>query len=215
MTVASTKRELVVSAGTAAPEVEELQALILSQLEAAYAEGSQRQEVQVAGPTNWWDVLAVGPFSAPFDLGFAKPNPIVRVGQPITFFSVLFLNPVMPPPAPALPSPLQIIGGALLPYILRYDATNVSTAQHVAAMSGVVNDTLTPAAFHVNAITLVPTTPGLYEVNLRAQILTAASTTMVPFAGYASRVDSINSSIFGPSGLLTRFEQPVRFDAYA
>ncbi len=62
---------------------------------------------------------------------------------------------------------------------------------------------------------LMPNMPGLYAVHLRAQILTAPSTTMVSFAGYASRIDSISASIFGPSGVLTRFEQPARFDVYA
>lgn len=74
---------------------------------------------------------------------------------------------------------------------------------------------LAPTPFILNAITLTPNAPGLYEVHLRAQILTAMNTTMVPFAGYASRVDSIHASIFGPSGLVIRFEQPVRFDVYA
>jgi hypothetical protein len=212
MTVTSTKRELVVSAGAAAPEIEELKAVIRSQLEAAYEEATA---LQTAAPTNWWDVLAIGPFSAPFDLGFPKPNPIVQVGQPITFLSVLFLNPVMPPPASPLPSPMQILGGALLPYILRYDSTNVSTVQHVAAMSGVVNGALSASPWHIDAVTLTPATPGLYEINLRAQILNAAGTTMVPFAGYASRVTSINASLFGPNGINVTFEQPIRFDAYA
>jgi hypothetical protein len=51
-------------------------------------------------------------------------------------------------------------------------------------------------------------------VNLRAQILSALGNTVPPFAGYASRVDEISASIFGPNGVVIRFEQPVRFDVY-
>jgi len=214
MAVATAKRELVAAKGAEVEKaelaVEELQAALLERLEAAYEEAKASWRPEIAAPTNWWDILAIGPFSAPFDLGFPKPNPIVRVGQSVVIFTVLFLNPAGPP----LPSPMQIIGGALLPYRIMYDTTNVTTVSHDAALSGTVNGNLAPVPFILNAITLTPNAPGLYEVNLRAQILTAMSTTMVPFAGYASRIDSIHASIFGPSGLAVRFEQPVRFDAY-
>lgn len=215
MAVATAKRELVAAKGAEVEKeelvVEELQAALLERLEAAYEEAKASWRPEIAAPTNWWDIMAVGPFSAPVDLGFPKPNPIVRVGQPVVIFSVLFLNPT-PPPAP---SPMQIIGGALLPYRITYNTNNVITMSPDAALSGTVNGNLSPAPFHLNAIVLTPTTPGLYEVHLRAQILTAMNTTMVPFAGYASRVDSIHASIFGPGGLAIRFEQPVRFDVYA
>lgn len=196
-------------------EAEELEAAILAQLETAYADAINQEGIEAVGPTRWWDVMAIGPFSQPFDLGFPKPNPIVRVGQLVRVVSVLFLNPIMPPPAPPLPSPLQILGGALLPYQLNWDTTNVSNCTHEAALSGSLTGTLSAVPFHINVITLRPRAPGLCELNLRAQILNAASGTMVPFAGYASRVDSINASIFGPDGLTIRFEQPVRFDVYA
>jgi hypothetical protein len=194
-----------------APAVEELQALVLAKLESAYEASKGRAAPEVAAPTFWWDILAVGPFSAPFDLGFPKPNQIVRVGQQVTIFSVLFLNP-----APVtIPSPMQVIGGALLPYRIMYDTTNITTVTHDAGLSGTVGGNLAPVPFILNAITLTPNAPGLYETNLRAQILTALGTTMPPFAGYASRVDDINDTIFGPNGVLVRFEQPVRFEAYA
>ncbi len=215
MAVAAAKRELVAAKGAEVEReelaVEELQSVLLERLEAAYEEAKASWRPEIAAPTNWWDIMAVGPFSAPFDLGFPKPNPIVRVGQPLVIFSVLFLNPT-PPPAP---SPMQIVGGALLPYRITYNTNNVITMSPDATMSGTVAGNLAPVPFILNAITLTPNTPGLYEVHLRAQILTALSTTMVPFAGYASRVDSIHASIFGPSGLIIRFEQPVRFDVYA
>ncbi|MFQ3633248.1 hypothetical protein [Roseiflexus sp.] len=215
MAVAAAKRELVAAKGAEVEReelaVEELQSVLLERLEAAYEEAKASWRAEIAAPTNWWDIMAVGPFSAPFDLGFPKPNPIVRVGQPLVIFSVLFLNPT-PPPAP---SPMQIVGGALLPYRITYHTNNVITMSPEATLSGTVTGNLAPVPFIVNAITLTPNTPGLYEVHLRAQILTAMSTTMVPFAGYASRIDSIHASIFGPSGLVIRFEQPVRFDVYA
>ncbi|MGQ9548403.1 MAG: hypothetical protein ACUVSY_07495 [Roseiflexus sp.] len=214
MAVATAKRELVAAKGAEAVEkaelnIEELVESLRAQLEAAYEEARAQERPEVAAPTNWWDIMALGPFSAPVDLGFPKPNPIVRVGQPIVIVSALFLNPL------GAPSPMQVIGGALLPYRLMYDTTNVTTVSHDAALSGTVNGNLSPVPFILDAITLTPGAPGLYEVNLRAQILTAMSTTMVPFAGYASRIHSINASIFGPAGLTIRFEQPVRFDAYA
>ncbi|MGC9041315.1 MAG: hypothetical protein ACP5MJ_17630 [Roseiflexus sp.] len=215
MAVATAKRELVAAKGAEVEReelaVEELQAALLERLEAAYEEAKASWRPEVAAPTNWWDIMAVGPFSAPFDLGFPKPNPIVRVGQPVVIFSVLFLNPTPPP----VPSPMQIIGRALLPYRITYHTNNVISMNPDPSLSGTVSGNLAPAPFILNAITLTPNTPGLYEVHLRAQILTALSTTMVPFAGYASRVDSIHASIFGPSGLVIRFEQPVRFDVYA
>ncbi|NWG19942.1 MAG: hypothetical protein HXY39_06395 [Chloroflexi bacterium] len=216
MAVAAARRELVVPAGARAeaavePQVEELQAAVLAQLEAAYEEAKARPMPQIAAPTRWWDVLAIGPFSAPFDLGFPKPNPIVQVGQPITIFAVLFLNPTLPGVVPPTPNPIP---GSLLPYRIMYDTTNVTTATHDAALSGTINGNLAPVLFIVRPITLTPNQAGLYELNLRAQILTAMSTTMVPFAGYASRIDQIDASIFGPNGLVVRFEQPVRFDAY-
>ncbi|MBO9335875.1 MAG: hypothetical protein J7455_14410 [Roseiflexus sp.] len=214
MAVATAKRELVAAKSAEVEKeelvVEELQAALLERLEAAYEEAKASWRPEIAAPTRWWDIMAIGPFSAPVDLGFPKPNPIVRVGQRVVIFSVLFLNPFGPPP----PSPMRIIGGALLPYRIMYDTTNVTTVSHDATLSGTVNGNLAPVPFILNAITLTPNAPGLYEVNLRAQILTAMNTTMVPFAGYASRVDSIHASIFGPDGLVIRFEQPVRFDAY-
>jgi hypothetical protein len=192
-------------------EVADLEASILAQLEAALDEAS----AEVAGPTNWWDLIAIGPFTSPVTAGFPKPNPIVRVGQTVQIVSVLFLNPVMPPPGPANPSPLQIYGPLGLNYRLNWDTTNVSNCTHVAALSGAGLFLLTNNIFNIQVITLVPTAPGLCELNLRGQILTAANTTYPPFAAYASRVESINSSIFGPNGLTVQFEQPIRFDVYA
>ncbi len=188
----------------------DLEAAILAQLEAALDEAS----AEVAGPTNWWDLIAIGPFTAPATAGFPKPNPIVRVGQTVQIVSVLFLNPVMPV-GPAHPSPLEIYGPLGLNYRLNWDTTNVSNCTHVAALSGSGLFPLNNAVFNIHIITVVPTAPGLCELNLRGQILTAANTTYPPFAAYASRVDSISSSIFGPNGLSIQFEQPVRFDVYA
>jgi hypothetical protein len=121
----------------------------------------------------------------------------------------------MPPPGPPNPSPLQIYGPLGLNYRLNWDTTNVSTVQHVAALSGSALFPLLNSIFNIRVITLVPTAPGLCELNLRAQVLTAANTTYPPFAGYASRITSISSSIFGPNGLNVQFEQPIRFDVYA
>lgn len=199
--------------------IADLQAMIENKVAAAYQEAQSQPKSQIAEPYPWWDLYAVGPIqfgaSVTPPAGFGGPllpNQILRIGEQGVVFTILVLNPSFPAPSAA-----TLISNFALPYRVQYNTGDLSSwtlgPANLQAISG--GNFIPNLPFAVNAFPFTAQNEGLFEMNISARILGANNNPAPPFAGYATAIRDIDSSLFLNQGPRWQFDQPIRFQVYA
>ena len=88
--------DMVINQGTGGGNIESMKASLDARVEALVEQA--RVAPELAAPTNFWDIIAVGPFQVPA----LMPGRLIDVGEPAAILTVVYLNPNVPNPAPGM-----------------------------------------------------------------------------------------------------------------
>ncbi|MFN8474945.1 MAG: hypothetical protein U0822_22345 [Anaerolineae bacterium] len=139
---------------------------------------SKLQELSATGteaaqPEFWWDLMAIGPIQ--FAPPALSPAAVVDIGDTAYVITVLVLNPALMLPGPT--SPKAVLETFNLTVDLTYSTGNKTTwtlAEPACQLTGAIP--LSPGGgifgseFYVDVQAFSPTTAGLHEMNITANI---------------------------------------------
>jgi hypothetical protein len=191
---------------------EDIKAEIEAMLQAAYEEALTRPKPQQAdpGPPFEWDVFGFGPIQVgtgafPFTGPPYLPHQVVRVGETAFIVTILLFGPVV----------TGVLTPFLLPVEVRYNTGNLTTWSLGPANLQQVNNLnlINGLPFLVDVFGFTATTPGTYEMNIRARIQDAGGGNTPPFAGFARRIQKIDPGLFFPEPGVT-FDTGLKFEVY-
>jgi hypothetical protein len=163
--------------------------------------------LELAGPQNFWDIFAVGPYQDPA----LQPSRVIEVNEQATIRTYVYLNPFFPLPYPGQ-NACDIITGFGASIELNYITSNLQTMQPVPELSYSY---------------CIPTTPGqcwywhdwvftpqrsacIYETNICCRICNCNNRYIQQYSGFARWIQDLDYDlVFGSPGLT--FDQPIRF----
>ncbi len=195
-------------------------------LEALTAQMKQKSEAyvkrmasaEIAGPIypygyQYWNCLTYGPYQTIFNPPYL-PNKIIAAGDPCTFWSLIWINPIAPPGAGLPPS--VVLGGR--PYTVRFETVDLTAVAKGPAYT-YASTFASPAPEFTWVQWDMPTpdpggTPHLYEMNVTMDVTLSGQ----PFAGFSTwHFDpDMEPAFLGmpQANPEWQFERPARFLLY-
>ncbi|NJP97027.1 hypothetical protein HCN51_47690 [Nonomuraea sp. FMUSA5-5] len=173
---------------------------------------------QLQPPYLWFDLMAVGPYRETFQGGPLQPARVVRFGEKVVLFAVLWRNPM---PLPGGPSAADVMA----PYV--FQVRGVTVDLNTVTPGPVLAPA--PEAFNAGFFNIVPLQiptapqpadgqPRPLEIHLTVDIL-GVGVGLPPFAGFASRWfrPDLQPGFLGQPDILPGIveESPVRMLIYA
>lgn len=169
---------------------------------------TKRAQVELAGPQNFWDILAQGPFQG---VGL-EPSRVIEVGEQATIRTWVYLNPFYPLPYPGQ-NARDIITGFDARIELNYITSNMQTMQPVPELSYSVCFKTNPGqSWYYHDWVFTPQRSAcIYETNICCRICNCSNRYIQQYSGFARWIQDLDyETIWGtPPGW--RFDHPVRF----
>lgn len=175
--------------------------------EAVFAQARTAPAEKLAGPPRFWDVFAIGPYQNPA----LEPSRVLEVNETATIQTIIYLNPLVPNPAPGQ-NACDIITGFGGKIEISYVTSRTDTMQPVPGLS---------------YTTCIPTVPGqcwyehfweftpreaacLYMTNICVRICNCANQYVQQYSGFARWIANLDfDMIFGAP--VWQFDHPVRY----
>jgi hypothetical protein len=194
-------------------KLEEYKANMQASLEAKLEELFTRRKAtpveELAGPQNFWDLYAIGPYQD-FSL---EPSRVIELGEWATIAVVVYLNPSVPNPFPGQ-NACDIITGFGAKVDINVVTSNMQTMTPASGLNYHCCIKTTPKqCWYVCYWHFKPTDPAcLYETNICARICNCSGKPIgVPqYSGFVRWVENLDYDMFfgAPQWV---FDHPIRF----
>jgi hypothetical protein len=186
-------------------------AAVEAKLEALFAKRKATPSEELAGPQDFWDLYAVGPYQS-WDL---EPSRVIEVDEEATIGVVVYLNDLYPIPAP-VQNACDIITGFGACIELNFFTSNMQTMQPAPQLSHHYCIPTTPGqCWYYYEWTFKPSTAAcLYETNICARICNCKGEAVRQYSGFVRWVEDWEYDwIFGEFSSYT-FDHPIRFAVF-
>jgi hypothetical protein len=207
--------EETIHQGTSTTE-EEVKAQIEARMQAAFEKAQAKEQPEIAAPTGWWNLWAVGPYKVP---GLQQPNKVIRAGEKACVATVLWLNPGFS--VPGVGSACSLLSTLACNFEIKYCTGNLCSWQPGPAALNVTREVeLKPdRCWYVDSLCFTPDASweGCYEMHICGNIKGCNKEVPTPFAGFVTWVYDIDADLLYPSGgpggagPHWQFEIPIRF----
>ncbi len=188
---------------------EEMKAILDDKLKALVDQHKATPVEELAGPQNFWDLYAIGPYQ---DFS-VFPSRVIELGETATVLIVAYLNPFVPSPFPGQ-NACDIITGFGAKIELNIFTSNMQTMTPAAGLSeSVCIPTMIGQCWYTYYWTFKPTAPAcLYETNICARICNCSNYPIgVPqYSGFVRWVRNLDYDLLFGAPPLT-FDHPIRF----
>jgi hypothetical protein len=198
--------DMVVERGQGEDHAAELKAYVDAKLETIFAQRRSTAVAQLAGPVDYWNIWATGPYQ---DTGL-EPGRIINVGERAYIPITVFLNPNWPEP-PALDTCTNLTQHNDK-IELTIVTSNMQTMQPVPALTKVVCIPTTPGiCWYTSVWEFTPEEAAcVYETNICARICNCTDQALPQFAAFVRWVyDYDFELLFGSQGW--EFDHPIRY----
>jgi len=198
--------DMVVDRGKGEEKGAALKAHLDAKMAAIIQRRRQAPVAELAGPQDYWDIYATGPYQDPS----LMPGRLIQVGEPATIAVHIYLNPTFPPP-PAIDACTDLTQHNDK-IELHFFTSNMQTMQPVPELSNIVCIQTTPGECWYNyEWTFTPTTAAcLYEMNICARVCNCNNQALPQFSAFVRWVEDLDYDyLFGGQGW--SFDRPIRF----
>lgn len=186
---------------------------VRAQFQGAYQIHRARASAEAAAPMDWWDMYLFGPIQPsaqgmpPASIGDTLlPHRIVRVGEPVYFTTVLFLNPNFP----GSPSPANLLSHMGCPYEINYYSGSLKNWAPAGLQQTVTGQFSPNQTLYIDVVEFIPQKPDLIEINVTGTVMNCNNAPLPSFGGFASAVYQFDSGIFD-AGNGFRYDKGSRF----
>lgn len=209
--------EMDISKGGGEITIEDVRARVEAQVASAVQEAGARFEAEaapeIAEIQGWWNLWAYGPITT----GLA-PHSVIKAGETAWIVTVLWLNNYYPRDVSAC----QLLSNLACEFEVKYCTGDLCTwtpgpaPLHTVHTVKMVRD----RCWYVDLLQFRATADmeGCYETNICARIKGCPEGAVPPFAGFATRIYSLDWDVFYPygpgQGPGYRFGQPFRYMIY-
>lgn len=202
--------DIVASKGEGGEPFEDWQAEVNAKLEGIFERRKSTPVEELAGPPNYWDLYAVGPYQLPA----LQPSRVIGVGEKAIICVVVYLNPFYPSPYPGQ-NACDILTGFNAKIELNFWTSNMQTMQPVPDLSYLCCiDTKPGKCWYKCCWCFEPRTPAcLYETNICARICNCDYWPVRQYAGFVRWVEDMDYDMFFGSTGYT-FDHPVRYGVF-
>jgi hypothetical protein len=189
-------------------KLEAMKASLDAKMEAIIARRKATPVEQLAGPQNFWDLYAVGPYQ---NYGL-EPGRAIDLGESATIAVYVYLNPFVPDPRPGQ-NACDIISGFAEGIELNFFTSNMQTMTAVPALSHrYCIKPLTPGqCWYAYYWTFTPQEAAcLYETNICARVCNCYHTYVAQYSGFVRWVANLDYDLLFGAEQYT-FDHPIRY----
>lgn len=188
-------------------KLEAMKASLDRKIEALVARRKTTPVEELAGPQNFWELYAIGPYQ---NYGL-EPGRVIEVGEPATILVWVYLNPFVPVSLPGQ-NACDIITGFGASIELNFFTSNVQTMTAAPALSHHICIPTTPGqCWYPYYWTFTPQEAAcLYETNICARICNCNGYYIAQYSGFVRWVENLDYDLLFGADQYT-FDHPIRF----
>jgi len=188
-------------------KLEAMKGSLDAKLESLFARRAATPTEELAGPLNFWEVYAVGPYQN-FVL---EPSRVIDVGEQATILVVVYLNPFVPSPIPG-GNACDIITGFGASIELNFVTSNMQTMTAAPALSpSFCIPTVLGQCWYSFYWTFTPREEAcIYETNICARICNCNGYYIPQYSGFVRWVENLDYDYFFGADQYT-FDHPIRY----
>ncbi len=189
-----------------------LKKFVDSQMEEMVNRRKGAVEAELAGPQDFWDIYAIGPYQLPNTPPPWPVNPrpyrLIQLGEKAYIVVVVWLNPIYPQPIPACAN-MTTHNDKIE---LFFYTMNTEQVKRVPALEGrVCIPTVPYQCWYTYVWEIDPTEAAcLYETNICARVCNCANQMLPEYSAFVRWVEDLDyDHFFPPQGFV--FDHPIRY----
>lgn len=183
------------------------QGLLAAKLESITERRKQAATIELAGPQDFWNVWAIGPYQG----AGLEPGRLIDLGEEAAISVFVYLNPFYPSPYQGQ-NACDIITGFQAKIELNFITSNMQTMQPVPDLnfSYCIDTTPGQCWYQYDWIFTPRQSACIYETNICCRVCNCYNNYVRQYSGFVRWIDDLDYEyLFGPSGW--QFDRPIRY----